>query len=575
MEPLKQLELTHLIGIIMARQPRQQRIDVYGGFTSTGVDRTAGDKMRALAGLGQTMQEATLAIGKPIIQAKRAEQGIEAAEQARTVDPVTGEVSYGEVKKMSASKWGAAQYNANLVSGMDAQFRMDVRQNLTRIAVESEGNLEKFDSLVTGYQSGISGKANILPELRQSADTLVGAYREKIIAEQTTEALADAKANRALELKTASDDSFKFIADGQSQAAQLSIFEVVDGINADPDLTDPQKAYAVNQYQEQVLVAFSRKDLNDTVENEGYIAGLEYIEKIEDNLPSDMSMESREAYIKTLTADIANSQKVEDEIQTEKAANLKLDQANYALALTIEVLDGTAGIEEIKQAGTDNKISVGQFNTLENQFATTGKGSDNADVVDTINRLIQTDPEAAAVMIQGAAGTPRLSTRTASTMLKSIQSSENKGGILQTEEAKRFSDHLKKNIINTGFGAPNDPKHLKLESELQIVFAERVSNMEEGETIASITNELLQANKSILASRPPEAGTAKDYASAVGADSNLFKTLMADTSGKDGEPGPAAQATFQEAAVRLDDYFNLINAYNSFREDYDSIMKGL
>jgi len=554
---------------------KQERIGFYGKFTPTALDTSESDKMRALAGLGQTIADTSLSIAKPMVTAERAEQGTEAAEQARTVDPVTGEVSYGEVEKMAAFKVGAAQYNANLVSGMDAQFRMDVRQNLTRIAVESEGDVNKFDTLVQGYQSGISGKANILPELRQSADTLVGAYREKIIEQQTTEGLADAKANRALELKTASDDSFKFIADGQSQAAGLSITEVVDSINADPDLTDPQKAYAVNQYQEQVLVAFSRKELNDTVENEGYIAGLEYIASIEDNLPSDMSMESRENYIKTLTADIANSQKVEDEIQTEKAANLKLDQANNALGLTIEVLDGTAGIEEIKEAGRNNLISVGQFNTLENQFATTGKGSDNADVVDTINRLIQTDPEAAAVMIQGAAGTPRLSTRTASTMLKSIQSSVIKGGILQTEEAKRFSDHLKKNIINTGFGAPNDEKNLKLESELQIVFAERVSNMEEGETIASITNELLQANKSILAARPPEAGTAKDYLSAVGPDSDLFKIYEADTTGPDGTPGAAAQEAFNEAAVRLDNYFNLMNAYNSFREDYDSIMKGL
>ena len=550
----------------MARQPRQQRIDVYGGFTPTGVDRTAGDKMRALAGLGQTMQEATLAIGKPIIQAKRAEEGAQAAEQARTVDPVTGEVSYGEVKKMSASKWGAAQYNANLVSGMDAQFRMDVRQNLTRIAVESEGNLEKFDTLVTGYQSGISGKANILPELRQSADTLVGAYREKIIAEQTTEALADAKANRALELKTASDDSFKFIADGQSQAAQLSIFEVVDGINADPDLTDPQKAYAVNQYQEQVLVAFSRKELNDTVENEGYIAGLEYIEKIEDNLPSDMSMESREDYIKTLTTDIANSQKVEDEIQTEKAANLKLDQANYALALTIEVLDGTAGIEEIKQAGTDNKISVGQFNTLENQFATTGKGSDNADVVNTINSLIQTNPEEAAILIQSVAGSPSLSTRTASTMLKSIQSSVMKGGILQTEEYKRFSKHLKANVINPEFGATNEEADRVRESELQIVFADRVANMQEGETIASISNELILANKSTLAERPAYAADYKNYLQAVAPTSDLFKAL---------ESGAITDAEADSIAEEMNSYFNSVNAYNSFRQDYDSIMKGL
>jgi hypothetical protein len=549
----------------MARQPRQQRIDVYGGFTPTGVDRTAGDKMRALAGLGQQMMESTLAIGKPIIEAKRAEEGAEAAEQARTVDPVTGEVTYGEVEKMSAAKFGAAQYNANLISGMDAQFKMDVRQNLTRIAVEAEGDVNKFDELVTGYRSGISGRANLPVELRQSADTLVGAYREKIIEQQTTEALADAKANRALELKTASDDSFKFIADGQSQAAGLSITEVVDSINADPDLTDPQKAYAVAQYQEQVLVAFSRKELNDTVENEGYIAGLEYIASIEDNLPSDMSMESRVDYIKTLTIDIDNSQKVEDAIQAEKAANLKLDQANNALGLTIKVLDGTAGIEEIKQAGTDGKISVGQFNTLENQFATTGRGSDNADVVDTINALILTDPAGAATLIQSVAGTSSLSSRTASAMLKSIQSSENKGGILQTEEAKRFSDHLKRSVINTSFGAFNKEAELIKESELQIVFAERVSNMQEGETIASITNELIQASRKPLV-KPVYAADYNTYLQAVAPNSDLYKAL---------ESGTITDAEADSIAEGLNSYFNSVDAYNSFREDYDSIMKGL
>ena len=558
----------------MARQPRQQKIDIYGGFTPSNIDSGQQAKMRALAGLGETVADLGVAIAKPIIVSESARRGAKEAQEARTVDATTGEVSYGEVE-LEKFGWGANARNNALIKGIDAQFKNDVRQNLTRISVEADGSVGKYDTLVKGYFQGISGVRNIPDEVMASADVLAGAYRTGVIEQETTKDIADAKANYALEQKTASDDSFKFIANGQLQAAGLSITEVVESINADPDLTDPQKAYAVNQYQEQVLVAFSRKELNDTVENEGYIAGLEYIASIEDNLPSDMSMESRENYIKTLTTDISNSQKVEDEIQTEKAANLKLDQANNALDLTVKLLDGKIGITEIKQAARDNKISVGQFNTLENQFATTGKGSDNADVVDTINALILTDPAGAATLIQSVAGTPSLSTRTASTMLKSIQSSANKGGILQTEEAKRFSDHLKKNIINTGFGAPNDPKHLKLESELQIVFAERVSNMEEGETIASITNELLQANKSREAVRPPEAGTAKDYASAVGANSDLFKTLMADTSGKDGEPGPAAQATFQEAAVRLDDYFNLINAYNSFREDYDSIMKGL
>ena len=543
---------------------KQQRIGFYGKFTPTALDTSESDKMRALAGLGQQMRGAALAIGKPIIEAKRAEEGAQAAEEARTVDPVTGEVTYGEVEKMSASKFGAAQYNANLISGMDAQFKMDVRQNLTRIAVEAEGNVDKFDTLVKGYRSGISGRANLPVELRQSADTLVGAYREKIIEQQTTEALADAKANRALELKTASDDSFKFIADGQSQAAGISITEVIDSINADPDLTDPQKAYAVAQYQEQVLVAFSRKELNDTIEDKGYIAGLEYIASIEDNLPSDMSVEGREEYIKTLTTDIANSQKVEDAIQTEKAANLKLAQANNALDLTIQVLDGTAGIDDIKQAGRDGKINVGQLNTLENQFATTGKGSDNADVVDTINALIQTDPEEAAKIIQKNAGTPRLSSGTASTMLKSIQSSVIKGGVLQTQEFKNFSRLLKTNIINPEFGAINKEADRVREAELQVVLQNRVANMQEGENIASITNELIEANRQSK-TKPIYAERYKSYLDAVGPGSSLDNAL------KNG----MEKDEYNTIAEELSNWFQSNKAYTDFRENYDSIMKGL
>ena len=95
----------------MARQPRQQRIDVYGGFTATGVDRAAGDKMRALAGLGQTMEEATLAIGKPMVVAERVKQAEIASAETGTIDPETGELR-GPAEEVAAGKFGAAQANA-------------------------------------------------------------------------------------------------------------------------------------------------------------------------------------------------------------------------------------------------------------------------------------------------------------------------------------------------------------------------------------------------------------------------------------------------------------------------------
>ena len=70
----------------MARQPRQTRIGFTGKFTPTGVDQTAGAKMRALAGLGQTIGDTAMAIGRPMIEAeaaKNAPQG-PAPQEARS-----------------------------------------------------------------------------------------------------------------------------------------------------------------------------------------------------------------------------------------------------------------------------------------------------------------------------------------------------------------------------------------------------------------------------------------------------------------------------------------------------------
>lgn len=83
---------------------KQQRIGYYGKFTPTSVDTSEADKMRALAGLGQTLRESTLAIGKPMVVAKRAEEGAQAAEEAFKAGK--------EVEPIAAYKFGASQFKA-------------------------------------------------------------------------------------------------------------------------------------------------------------------------------------------------------------------------------------------------------------------------------------------------------------------------------------------------------------------------------------------------------------------------------------------------------------------------------
>ena len=75
----------------MAQQPRQQRIGIYGKFTAPALDTSESDKMRALAGLGQTVGKIAMDVARPAAAAKGAKEGAIAAQEAER-DPVTGEV---------------------------------------------------------------------------------------------------------------------------------------------------------------------------------------------------------------------------------------------------------------------------------------------------------------------------------------------------------------------------------------------------------------------------------------------------------------------------------------------------
>ena len=54
----------------MAQQPRQQRIGIYGKFTAPALDTSESDKMRALAGLGQTVGKIAMDVARPAAAAK-------------------------------------------------------------------------------------------------------------------------------------------------------------------------------------------------------------------------------------------------------------------------------------------------------------------------------------------------------------------------------------------------------------------------------------------------------------------------------------------------------------------------
>jgi hypothetical protein len=238
----------------MAKQPRQERIGFYGKFTPTALDTSGADKMRALAGLGQAMKETTIAIGKPIIEAKRAEEGVQAAEDAAR-DPVTGEVL--EVPTMNAAKFGSSQFGAAAqqkvnqidaiaIANYKAQTSIEIDQTIKGIADTFPSDSKQFSNSIKGALKGLlsSIPANAAPVLmdyayRQSQSTL-----ESIEKLEFKNNVANMKADAVNQKNNVETNILQAIEEGKPGEAELIermyVEEVLPGLVAGGAVTPEQ-----------------------------------------------------------------------------------------------------------------------------------------------------------------------------------------------------------------------------------------------------------------------------------------------------------------------------------------------
>jgi len=145
---------------------KQERIGYYGKFTPTSLDTSAADKMRALAGLGETVANTALAIGKPIAAREGAKRGAIEAEEARSVDEA-GNITYAPVKERvfgygaDAANRAAAAKTAELKRNDEAVYRSNVSAQSTQIlstfATEYKDDPVMFQQAANNYISGTLG----------------------------------------------------------------------------------------------------------------------------------------------------------------------------------------------------------------------------------------------------------------------------------------------------------------------------------------------------------------------------------------------------------------------------------
>ena len=329
----------------MARQPRQQRIDVYGGFTSTGVDRTAGDKMRALAGLGQAITDTTIAIGKPIIQAKRAEEGAQAAEQAFK----TG----GKVKQLSAAKWGASQFRsaaeqktAELTRNAEKIYRSELS---TESAQTMAGFAEQFKDDPVGFNAAaenyVKGTVSAITDPVLSADINDRLTRTAFSTGQKIQSAFEVKqANKGIvtlgnNISSKTRQANRLAREGNADGAAA----ILEYISADQDsLADISPKFKAQLQDEK------RKVKNGLYENkisgeldaiaddpeQGISAAYAKLDELQGKVPKGYDPAEWDAFIQTAQTDLGRTN---SRVQSAAAANTKqaeTDASNYVSSVS-------------------------------------------------------------------------------------------------------------------------------------------------------------------------------------------------------------------------------------------------
>jgi len=153
----------------------------YGKFAPTGVDQSGEIRMRALAGLSEQVYDITRDVVKTKREQEAVGEAVQAAEEARTVDPATGKITYGEVEQRGALKFGSAQFNQALNSTVRSQREQDSRAKIAEYKETYKDDPTGFQNATDGYLKGLLEGApeEMRPTIRQDVSG-------RILTAQTT-----------------------------------------------------------------------------------------------------------------------------------------------------------------------------------------------------------------------------------------------------------------------------------------------------------------------------------------------------------------------------------------------------
>lgn len=458
-----------------------KRITQYGKFTPTSVDQTQARKLEALAGIGKSVRDVAVGIGK----AKREQEAVVEGTQAGIEAAKTG----GDVELKSPIKFGGTTYNQYFKRSYNASIINDVKINIADAQAKNPDNIENFNNQVQGYMKGVlSGvSADLAPEIQLQANSIIDATRVTIIGKQQEKNLKQADEVNATVATNALDSSLKHLKDGNEALALDSFNEYVFTMEGQRERlgdnvvnTAIQKATITYQSQE------ARSGIQTLLENNKFVQALDVVEQVRlGNYAGSktFTVAEQDALATSLTKDISNFMSIQDsqyDIQ-KKNQTLRHDD-NFGMALT-NLMNGEYDAGSLQVLFESNGISGSQYATLLNTYNTRGQGVDNFNVIANVQSLIDSDPQQAMALIASNAGT-NLTTDTAISLNRAAMDAKTAGGILTNARTIRYQDLVFASYTVTGVMGSIDQDKSQRRATAKLVYQQRVLDGEDPATVA-------------------------------------------------------------------------------------------
>ena len=530
----------------------QKPIGYYGEFRPTGVDQSAARRFQALAGLADQANELAFNVAAK----KRAEQGqeagvaagIEAAEEGKPAEEKKGLLS-------SISIYDQA-FNSAVEKSFVASIETDARENITRIAEESNGNFDTYEKLSTQYLNGLSG--GISPDhkniLKLSLDNMVASAGSQVQSQQIVKLRQETDEKLINSTNSALDASIRLTSLGDSESAANALTSAIESINARVEsgaISQPAADNLISDAYVTVDSAIGRNALINTYKERGAVAGVEYIQLIQDKPLKGFTVEQQSTLVDVLKQDLSQQMTLERIKEIESAENLTIRQGLKSSELFLGISEGTVDSGDIAVAARNGNISYTQLTQLTNTLNSRGLGIDDYSVIREAQNLIRSNPEEAQRFILENTNTS-ITGSTSQQLYQNAMNAIDSESAINTSKAKRFMSFLENSVVERGaLGAIDFDSQERL-AKLELVYNERVLA---GEDPAIVASELIDVNELIL--NPIEDPKAKRK--------ELLKSLKEEI---------ITDSEYNEEIYKINNYENLKRNADAFQKALDQALKG-